>query len=193
VGRDALIAAARTLLEELPPALVTISSIARKAGVDPALVRYYFGNREALLLAVVDQMLGEHPQDVADSVDAVTALRDHMRGTFRFTRSARHMNRLMIDELAAARSAEVRDRVYESNARAVRFYADVQERDGGDDLTRFDPLFLHIAAIGVCDFFVTAAPILDALVPPGTDMDDLARRYEAFVTDLLINGLKKRD
>lgn len=193
MGRDALIAATRTLLEELAPARVTISSIARKAGVDPALVRYYFGNREALLLAVVDQMLGEHSQDVADFADPVTALRNHMRGTFQFTRSAKHMNRLMIDELATARSAEVRDRVRESNAKAVHFYEEVQKCDAAGALTRFNPLFLHIAAIGVCDFFVTAAPILETLVPPGTDMDNLAREYEAFVADLLINGLKTRD
>ena len=52
VGRERLITAAQTLLKTLPPARVTISRIAQEAGVDPALVRYYFGDRTRLLMAV---------------------------------------------------------------------------------------------------------------------------------------------
>ena len=52
VGKDVLIEATRALLQELPPAQVTSTAIARKAGADPALVRYYFGNRENLLFEV---------------------------------------------------------------------------------------------------------------------------------------------
>ena len=49
VGREAIVLAARQLLEKLPPHEVPNVLIARKAGVDPALVRYYFANREELL------------------------------------------------------------------------------------------------------------------------------------------------
>lgn len=56
VGRDMLIQAARDLLQELPPAQVTSTAIAKRAGSDPALVRYYFGNRENLLFEVAKQI-----------------------------------------------------------------------------------------------------------------------------------------
>ena len=49
VGRDTLLETAKRLIKVLPPARVTISLIAREAGVDPALVRYYFGDRSKLL------------------------------------------------------------------------------------------------------------------------------------------------
>ncbi|HTM96356.1 MAG TPA: TetR/AcrR family transcriptional regulator, partial [Croceibacterium sp.] len=52
VGREVLITAARDLLQELPPAQVTSTAVARRANADPALVRYYFGTRENLLFEV---------------------------------------------------------------------------------------------------------------------------------------------
>jgi AcrR family transcriptional regulator len=57
VGRERLLAAAEKLLRTMPPARVTISRVAKAGeGRIPALVRYYFGNRTALLVAVVDRV-----------------------------------------------------------------------------------------------------------------------------------------
>jgi TetR/AcrR family transcriptional regulator len=57
VGREGILSSARTLLEKLPPHQVTIVKIARQAGVDPALVRYYFSSREDLLIAVIENIV----------------------------------------------------------------------------------------------------------------------------------------
>ena len=48
VGRQALIDAASALLRTTPPARITRAAIARFAGVDPGLIRYYFGDRDGL-------------------------------------------------------------------------------------------------------------------------------------------------
>ena len=101
VGRDSLIAAARALLQELPPAQVTSTAIARRAGADPALVRYYFGNRENLLFEVAKLIGAEANRPPPDEGDPVELLADMIHNTFRFTRSAKHMQRLMIEELEA--------------------------------------------------------------------------------------------
>jgi len=96
VGRDALITAARQLLQELPPSQVTASAIARHAGGDPALVRYYFGNREALLLEVaktIGREANATPPEVGDPVELLT---DFIHATFRFTRSARNLSLIHI-------------------------------------------------------------------------------------------------
>ena len=58
VGREALVSAARSLLQELPPAQVTSTAVAKRANADPALVRYYFGNRENLLFEVANRLSG---------------------------------------------------------------------------------------------------------------------------------------
>ncbi|WP_404714108.1 TetR/AcrR family transcriptional regulator [Sphingomonas sp. MMS24-J13] len=191
VGREAVLAAATRLLQVLPPNQVTIIAIAREAGADPAMIRYYFGNREALLLAAVKRLteLGDPMPGIDRPLDA---LQDYIKRTFRFTRSAKYMQRLMIEELDSARSPELLDQVREWNWAPVEFYEDIAKSDGGKELAPFDALFLHLAVIGISDFFVSGAPLVRLLAPPGTDMAELDRKYETFVTQLLLNGLRKR-
>jgi AcrR family transcriptional regulator len=192
VGRDSVLATARTLLQELPPARVTIAAIARAAAVDPALVRYYFGDRDNLLLAVVDAMLADLPCPVVADATATATLEQRIRGTLTFTRAAKQMNRLMIDELAQSKSPEVRERQRRMNIAAVEEIGRIMERDHGATLSQVDPLFLHIAMIGIFDFFVLAQPLIRNLVPKGTDLQELAQRFEDFVVRLLLDGLRKR-
>ena len=191
VGREVVLAAATVLLQTLPPNQVTIIAIAREAGVDPALIRYYFGNRESLLLAAVKR-LAETGDPLPGTDQPLKALEEYIHRTFRFTRSAKYMQRLMIEELDNARSGEVLEQVREWNLGPVEFYDAIAKSDDGKQLAPFDALFLHLAVIGISDFFVAGAPLVRLLAPPGTDMDELDRRYEAFVTQLLMNGLRKR-
>ena len=192
VGREALITAARELLQELPPAHVTSTAIAKRANADPALVRYYFGNRENLLFEVAKQIGAEANRPPPDEGDPLELLADMIHNTFRFTRSAKHMQRLMIEELDSASSAEVREKMREWNRRPLSNYAKLQELDGDGKLREFDPLFMHLAVVGISDFFASGAPLVELLVPPGTDMAELGRRYEGFVIRLLTDGVRKR-
>ncbi|MEO6151613.1 MAG: TetR family transcriptional regulator [Croceibacterium sp.] len=193
VGRDSLIAAARELLQELPPAQVTSSAIARRANADPSLVRYYFGARENLLFEVAKQIGAEANRPPPDEGDPVDLLSDMIHYTFRFTRSAKHMQRLMIEELDSASSPEVREKMREWNRRPLANYAKLQELDKEGVLRRFDPLFLHLAIVGISDFFSSGAPLIELVVAPETDMDELGRRYESFVIELITEGLRRRD
>jgi AcrR family transcriptional regulator len=192
VGREALISAARDLLQELPPAQVTSTAVAKRANADPALVRYYFGNRENLLFEVANQIGAEANRPPPDQGDPVELLADMIHGTFRFTRSAKHMQRLMIEELDSASSAEVREKMREWNRQPLANYAKLQELDRKGELQKFDPLFMHLAVVGISDFFASGAPLIELLVPPGTDMEELRRQYEEFVTRLLTDGVRKR-
>jgi AcrR family transcriptional regulator len=192
VGRDALISAARELLQELPPAQVTSTAVARRAGADPALVRYYFGTRENLLFEVATQIGEEANRPPPDRGDPVELLADMIHNTFRFTRSAKHMQRLMIEELDSASSPEVREKMREWNRHPLLNYDKIQELDEAGELRPFDALFMHLAVVGISDFFAAGAPLIELLAPEGTDMAELDERYEEFVTRLLIDGLRKR-
>jgi TetR/AcrR family transcriptional regulator len=193
VGRQMVLDTAKRLVKEMPPARVTISLIAREAGVDPALVRYYFGDRSNLLLAVAESMLEETPRPAPGSLEPVAALERSIRQTARFTRSTKHIHRLMVDELADARSSEIGRHLGELNRRAVIDFAAMMERDGGATMRKVDPAFLHVALLGLFDFFASAEPVVRQLVPEETDMSAMFAAYEAFVTDLVLNGMRTRD
>ncbi len=192
VGRDRLLAAAETLLKTLPPARVTISRIAQEAGVDPALVRYYFGDRTRLLMAVAGRVTANTSHAGARTLEPQAALIEHIRKTLALVRSAPFMHRLMVEELNDSGTDDTRARTREMNVDLVEFYRELMEADGGQTLRSIDPIFLHVVILGAVDFFVSADPVITPLLPPGVDKDDLTARFNTFLVDLLLNGLKPR-
>jgi hypothetical protein len=71
-------------------------------------------------------------------------------------------------------------------------YAKILKDQVGDEIVEVDPLFLHAAILGVCEFFTAAQSVILPLAEPGADPVALAERYEAFVINLFLNGLRKR-
>jgi TetR/AcrR family transcriptional regulator len=193
VGREAIIVATRQLLEKLPPHEVSNVLIARKAGVDPALVRYYFSNREELLFAVVEHILSTwestHPAPEAPPAERLSA---HVGDMFDFSSRVRSMQRLMVEELAQARSATVRARVHDMNSAAVRRYARYLHLDGPEGAASPDPLFVHVAVIGLCEFFAAAQAMILPLAPKHLDAGQLAQEYGLFIRRLVLDGLRSR-
>lgn len=192
VGSDRILAAAESLLKTLPPARVTISRISQEAGVDPALVRYYFGDRTRLLMAVADRVTAKATHTAPRTLPPEDALVEHIRKTLGLVRAAPFMHRLMIEELTDSGTEDTRARTRDMNVELVAFYDELLKADGGKTLRQIDPLFLHLVILGASDFFVSAGPVVDQLAPVGTDKADLTARFNAFLVDLLLNGLKPR-
>jgi len=193
VGRQGIISSARRLLETLPPHRVTIVMIARKAGVDPAMVRYYFSSREELLFAVVENIVttwtATHtPRDGTPAEQLATWI----HGMVDFAREVRSMQRLMIEECAEAKSPHVRERVRELNAIAVAGYARLLDQKASEPLEPADPLLVYIAIIGMAEFFAAAQPMILPLLSSKTHPDDLAERYKDLITRMVLNGLRPR-
>ena len=71
VGADVLLRSARRTFAKRGFAASSVREIARDAGVDPALISHHFGSKEALWIAVVEQIA----QQAAPLIDATTYLR----------------------------------------------------------------------------------------------------------------------
>lgn len=193
VGREGIIASARKLLESLPPHRVTIVMIARHAGVDPALVRYYFSSRAELLFAVVENIVttwtAAHPPPHAPPAEQ---LESWIRGMVDFAQRTRFMQRLMIEECAEAKSPEVRQRVRDFNAAAVAGYANLFDQGQPEPLQAVDPLLFYIALIGMAEFFAAAQPMIQPLLARRTSTAELAERYKDFIVGMVLNGVVPR-
>ena len=57
--REAIVAVAGRCIIERGHAALSTRAVAAAAGVNQSLIHYYFGTRERLMLAVLEQMLGE--------------------------------------------------------------------------------------------------------------------------------------
>jgi AcrR family transcriptional regulator len=192
VGRERLLIATEKLLRIMPPSRITISRIAQEANADPALIRYYFGNRAALLVAVVDRVTA-HPQRARPRIDKpVTALADHIARTVQLVRRAPFLHRLINDELEQAGTEESRARVRAMNLDLVDFYRTLICADAGSELIEADPLFLYVTVLGASDFFSSSGSLITELIPADTDMEELTARFQEFLINLVMNGLRKR-
>jgi AcrR family transcriptional regulator len=192
-GRETIVAAARQLLDKVAPHQATISSIARQAGVDPALVRYYFKSRDTLLLAVIEDILNtwnaSHPVPAAGPAARLATQVGYM---LEFAMRERSMQRLMIDECAKSRSVEVRRRVREINAAFVDNLGLMLHPEKSTPRGSTDPLFLYVVVIGLCEFFAASQDMILPLAPDGISPEELTARYKKFITQLVLDGLRSR-
>ena len=192
VGRERLLIATEKLLRTLPPARVTISAIAQEANADPALIRYYFGNRAALLVEVVNRVTAHTQRDVRFSGEPTVALANHVAQTVQVVQRAPFLHRLINEELEQAGNEQSRASVRAMNLDLVAFYRELLEADGGQELTETNPLLLYVTVLGASDFFSSAEPLIRDLLPEGTDMGLLANEFKTFLVDLVLNGVRKR-
>ena len=57
------------------------------------------------------------------------------------------------------------------------------------ELRQVDPRFLHVAMVGLCEYFVTARPLVEELFGGRPMSLEMAEAYADFVADLLFHGL----
>src|SRR5947199_6464123 len=95
---DKLLVAASELMIERSSIEVSLSDIAQKSGVNAALVKYHFGNKDGLLLALLARAATEvaHLEYLLAQPIAPTAkLRLHIAGIIRAYHQFPYMNRLI--------------------------------------------------------------------------------------------------
>jgi AcrR family transcriptional regulator len=193
-GRDGIVAAAARLFATLPPHRVTNVMVAREAGVDPALVRYYFASRAELIVSVVEHIVtswvaSHQPPANASPADRLAAV---IRGMVDFARSVRSMQRLMIEECAESKQPGVRRRVRELNAKALENYARIFAQDQPGALVPSDPLLVYVAIIGMSEFFEAAQAMILPLLADREDPAALEERYKDFIVGMVLDGLRPR-
>lgn len=198
VGPDAILHGVCELLRDYAPREVTVLRVAQHAGVDRSLIRYYFKNRSTLLLAAARHLFAELQRELDEAAraapaDAETQIRENAVALLRFQTKHPYFHRLVIDEVFNSKDADARDFFQSLTSTAVaelRAATTAAARQG--ETRRVDGVFLYMAVIGMCEFFVTGAPILKVAFGEGYDAEAVSRRYEAFIRDYVVDGLRKR-
>lgn len=199
VGREGLVAATLALLRHTPPEALTLLQIATSVGVDPALVRYYFGNKDGLLRAATLSLMNqvqEASELQADEPSVAAMLGQRVRLIIDTGRQNPHFLKLVMREIygAGERGEDGRDATWDvldltARRGAALSNALLEARPAAAHEVRIDARFLHVALLGACTFFATAQPLFKVLFDGEQDDDALACRYSEFLTDLLLRGL----
>ena len=197
VGREALIRETLRLLRGQPPAKVSLREVARAAGVDPALIRYYFGDKAGLLTAAVSHLLSEMEVEAdahlkADG-PASARLRRRVADLLHAFADNPYLHQTVLEQVIFGDKGDAKAALKRLASHAERVAkALVEDGVASGELRRVDPRFLHIAMIGLCEAFVTLRPLLEALSggKPATQMLDA---YRDFVVGLLLDGMRLRE
>jgi AcrR family transcriptional regulator len=198
VGRDALIEATRSLLRERPAAKVTRVDIARFAGVDPGLIRYYFGNKDGLLAAAAlavsrdVEMGGETASDAAEA--SAASFQDRIRERIR-----RQVGILAENPQYHQLIAELAANTHDSRVQEAHHAVLTQACQEWDDLLRegerlgvlrwVDPRLLHVAISGMTDFFVNNRTALAGMLDATGATASFTENYTDFIADLVMRGI----
>lgn len=196
VGREALIQAAIELLRTTTPERLLLKDVAAKANAHPALVRYYFGSKEGLILASVmsqiEQIQTSAFGNLADHSTIKEKLSERLRLLLHAEQQNPHFHNLLMDRVYHTLQPGSEDLLRKVGERGVLNTVNLLHSNSNIPARAIDPRFLYILLVGACEMFAAGAPLVEKLFDTNKVDDDLSARYVHFVTDLLLYGLLER-
>jgi len=191
-SRTALMRAAGALMIERGVIDISLSEIGQRARLNPALVKYYFGGRSGLMLALVrevlDQAIRQMEGLVTMDLDPVTKLKLHIKGVinvyFRYPYINRLIHALLLDPAMGEEVAKTISRpLAEAQGRLVE--AAIKARA----IKPIDPMLFYFIILGACDhLFFSQQALRHAFGVESID-DQLRRDYTDTLLDMVLNGL----
>jgi len=187
-ARELLLDAALPLFAERGVAGTTIAGIAARAGVTPAMVHYYFSNRDRLLDAVAEERLREIVTSVWAPVVATDEVVPMLRGLVKRILEATEANpwlpSLWLREVVSE-GGQLRDRLlrilpFEYVRHLIGTVAGAQRR--GEVSPHLEPRLVLLSVIGLT-FLPLATMRMWQVLPilQGVEREDIARHAEALL------------
>ena len=191
---EKLLAAAGALMIERNSIDISLSDIAEKSGVNSALVKYHFGNKDGLLLALLEQNAAAEMRQLAyllaQPVSPTAKLRLHIAGIVKAYHRCPYMNRL-IHYLLHESSPEAADEVSKFFvAPLLDFHRQLlAEGIEAGELRSIDPVFFYTALIGACDHLFAGRYAMSRAAGIGPITEEVCRQYTTFLESMIFKGL----
>jgi AcrR family transcriptional regulator len=196
--QEQLLDAAGALMIERDTVEVSISDIAARAGVNSALISYYFKGKQGLLIALcrraAEVALPEIDALMAADLSPTEKMRKHLAGVINTFFLYPYLNRLLRTLARDASSEGARD----MTSFFAKPVADAQRRlieEGvaAGEFRPVDPMLFHFAAFGACEYLFAGSTMLRLVFGVSGVNDALRRQYIETVTDMLMNGYLTAD
>jgi AcrR family transcriptional regulator len=192
--RGLLLDAALGLFASQGIAATSLNAIAKQAGVTPALVHYYFGNRDHLVQAMVAERIAPVVEGLSlelarlddDPLEAIYALARRLLGALQ---ELPWLPALWVREVlceGGVLRAHLLQHIAPQMAKRVQKLAKAAQDDGRMN-NALDPRLLIVSIIGLTLLPLAAAPIWQQL--PGYHAISV-ERMAAHMLELLANGLE---
>lgn len=196
-SRDALLAAASDLMRARDTLVVPISDIAAKAGVNSALVKYYFGNKSGLMRALLERDLSVAITQLSELVEMdmrpTTKMRYHLSGLIKMYFKHPYLQRLLTATMRDE-TEEVASFLAQAYIKPIHVAYERMIREGVEagEFQPIDHKFFYFCAIGACDQIFSSRYVLKYIHGVDEIDDDLRRLYIDQAIALIMGGLQIR-
>lgn len=201
VGRNAtaekLLDAASELMIQRSSIEISLSDIAQKSGSNAALVKYHFGNKDGLLLALLARDAATEVANLeyllAQPLPPTAKLKLHISGIIRAYHRFPYMNRL-IHYLLHESSADAANEVSKFFvAPLLEFHRRlIEEGIAKGEFRAVDPVLFYTSLIGACDHLFFGRHAMSRAIGVGPVTDEVCRQYIAHMEALICGGILKR-
>jgi AcrR family transcriptional regulator len=191
---ERLLSATSALMIERNSIDVSLSELAQKSGVNAALVKYHFGNKDGLLLALLARDSASEMANLAyvlkQPITATEKLRLHIAGIINAYYRFPYLNRLI--HLLLHEGGK--DTAREVNAFFVKPLFEFQrglleEGIAAGEFRKVDPALFYTSLVGACDHLFSGR-LMSPLGDRTQNMtDDVRVKCIAHVTDLFLGGM----
>jgi AcrR family transcriptional regulator len=194
-ARERLLDTAGRLMSDRHSIDVSLSEIAGHSGLNSALVKYYFGNKNGLLLALVEREAAAALQGFGEllrqDLSPTEKLRRHIAGIINNFFRTPYLNRLLHSLLddRHGRSAKQVNRIFVQPLMALQRELLAEGMRAGE-FKPVDPLLFYVSVLGACDHLFNARYAVRSLAGVAGMDDELRERYIAHVCDVFIYGLR---
>jgi AcrR family transcriptional regulator len=191
---EKLLVAASELMIARNATDVSLSDIAQQSGVNAALVKYHFGNKDGLLLALLERDAATETANLeyllAQPITPTAKLKLHIAGIMKAYYRFPYMNRL-IHLLLHESSAEAADEVAKFFvAPLLDFHRRLlAEGVAAGEFRKVDPVLFYTSLIGACDHLFFGRHAISRAVGVGPVTDEVCRDYVAHVEMMLLGGI----
>src|SRR3977135_4009493 len=191
---EKLLVAASELMIERSSIDVSLSDIAQKSGVNAALVKYHFGNKDGLLLALLARDAATEVANLeyllAQPIAPTAKLKLHIAGIIRAYHQFPYMNRL-IHYLLHESSAEAADEVSKFFVAPLLGFHRRLLAEGikAGEFRNIDPVLFYTSLIGASAHLFFGRHAMSRATGVGPVTDEVCRQYIKHMEALICGGM----
>jgi TetR/AcrR family transcriptional regulator len=193
-AREQLLDAASEIMREGDTIDLSLSELSLRAGLNSALVKYYFGNKNGLMQALLDRDMGKIVTDlsalVAKDLPPEEKLRRHISGVIDTYYTFPYLNRLMmrmIRDSAPVEAGRIAERYLKPISKAYEML--IAEGVKAGKFRSVDPQLFYFTVTGAADRFFAARLVLRHCYDQSDITPDMRDSYREHTIGLIMRGL----
>jgi AcrR family transcriptional regulator len=193
-SRAVLLSALSALMTERGTVDISLSDIARHSGLNSAMVKYYFGTKQGMMVALLEDVLGRGLEQLAGlykmQLSPVEKLKLHINAIIRIYFNYPYINRLIHVLFEDPVSGEiVAEKINKPLAEAQRKL--LEEGIAAGVFRPIDPMMFYFIVLGACDHLFFGHHMLRVAFDVPTIDDDLRKRYTNALLEMILVGIVK--